>query len=239
MFCKNCGSPVAEGAATCPFCGVAMPRPEARSKRIYVRPDFCCLCGKPLTAGHAVLFTYQSGDEARVDQNCCNMLSALYDKENPKKMQMAVNAIRARMPDLDPAVADHLQASLRQADEFLSGKAPEQQRFTREVTQETARKDAALRESKKRRKRRGLKVALILTLAAVLVTVAVLIATGVIPLKLFGGGTPQGSAETLEVREAVDPGPTAPGMTTLPPPSPTPTVTPDGPSDLVDGDVVY
>ena len=230
MFCKNCGSPVPEGAAICPFCGVAVTKESGSSRRIYVRPDYCCLCGQPLTAGHAVLFTYQSGDEARVDKNCCNMLGALYDKGDPEKMKRAVDAIRARIPDLDPAVADNLQPSLRQAEEFLAGKAPEQQRFTREVTGDSARREAALKESRKRRRRRGLKITLICVLGALLLTAAVLAFTGVIPMpaSCAPGGQPAQSAEGGSGEAS-----TEPAMVTYPPLVPTqaPSPEPASPSE--------
>lgn len=95
---------VSEPAANIP------PQPK-----VYVRPDCCCICGKSLVEDHAVLFTFMSGDEARIDRNCHEQLSMLMDYRNPQAQAAASAYLRSRLDLLDPSVANYLKTYLQQS----------------------------------------------------------------------------------------------------------------------------
>ena len=83
--------------------------------RVYVRPDCCCICGKSLVEGHAVLFTFISGDEARIDRSCHEQLSMLMDYRNPQAQATASAYLRSRLDFVDPSVANYLNGYLQQS----------------------------------------------------------------------------------------------------------------------------
>lgn len=84
-------------------------------QRVYVRPDCCCICGNSLVEGHAVLFTFMSGDEARIDRSCHEQLSMLMDYRNPRAQAAASAYLRSRLDLVDPSVANYLNVYLQQS----------------------------------------------------------------------------------------------------------------------------
>lgn len=82
-------------------------------QKVYVQPNCCCICGNSLFEGYAVLFTFMSGDEARIDRRCHEQVSIAVNGSNPLAQSSAKNYLWSRLGYVDPAVANYLSTILQ------------------------------------------------------------------------------------------------------------------------------
>ena len=97
MICENCGAQVDERVGVCPFCGVIQTQAKRWKQQFFVSPDHCCLCGKALNGRYQVLFTYASGDEARICEDCASLIASARNRRDPAAAQTALTRLNGML----------------------------------------------------------------------------------------------------------------------------------------------
>ena len=122
MICENCGAQVDERVGVCPFCGVIQTQAKRWKQQFFVSPDHCCLCGKALNGRYQVLFTYTSGDEARICEDCASLIASARNRRDPAAAQTALTRLNGMLSSeaLDPAVADQLRQIAGETERWLN-----------------------------------------------------------------------------------------------------------------------
>ena len=122
MICENCGAQVDERVGVCPFCGVIQTQAKRWKQQFFVSPDHCCLCGKALNGRYQVLFTYASGDEARICEDCASLIASARNRRDPAAAQTALTRLNGMLSSeaLDPAVSDQLRQIAGETERWLN-----------------------------------------------------------------------------------------------------------------------
>ena len=221
MICENCGAQVDERVGVCPFCGVIQTQAKRWKQQFFVSPDHCCLCGKALNGRYQVLFTYASGDEARVCGECASLIASARNRRDPAAAQTALTRLNGMLSSeaLDPAVADQLRQIAGETERWLNSlrAAPAVQPQT---VQEPVRS-------------RGNKIILLVSLLVILLGIALIVigAAGGFRSKeadpvATGTPTPAPMSEIIETVDLDEVPAATPTPTAVP--VPTPTTKPSG-----------
>ncbi|MBR5345773.1 MAG: hypothetical protein IK127_08130 [Clostridia bacterium] len=224
MICENCGAQVDERVGVCPFCGVIQTQAKRWKQQFFVSPDHCCLCGKTLNGRYQVLFTYASGDEARVCGECATLIAAARNRRDPAAAQAALTRLNGMLSSesLDPAVADQLRQIAGETERWLNSL-----RAVPAVQTRTASEPA---------RSRGNKIVLLTSLLVILIGIVLIVigASGGFRSKDEASRAPTPTPANMQIVDlddmpAVTPTPTrVPVTTPTPTPTPTPTTKPAG-----------
>lgn len=95
-------------------------RKAPKSGGVPIRPDLCCICGRPLTSGYAPLFKLPNGGEARIDETCSNRINTLYSSDDKQQIYEAANYLYDLLPRVNPAVVPYMENYIRVGNEKLN-----------------------------------------------------------------------------------------------------------------------
>ena len=96
-------------------------RPKQSAKRY--NPNRCCICGRGLDDGYAVLLTSPDGDEARIDQPCYNAIETLAQGEDKYQVRRAIANMKSYLELTDPAVQQRLRGYIQSATDYVDGRS--------------------------------------------------------------------------------------------------------------------